>query len=241
MKSISMQELITEKKVQYVVYAGIGVAVTGLTAIGNFGGIPLFKRLLGGINPLIIIPLVILSGVALLSFLLSTRWFSIFRKEKLKGLFRRSGVAALFGLVTILVDLKAVFPSDWNVLFPTSLTFYPVMGFIVEILFHVLPLVLFLILLTSIFKNIDGDRIIWISIFIVSLIEPVFQTVLGFSRPYPVWTSAIIGTNIFLINLSQLIIFKRDDFVSMYSFRIAYYLIVHIAWGYARLQLLPVA
>jgi len=43
--------------------------------------------------------------------------------------------------------------------------------------------------------------------------------------------------NILLINLFQLSIFKRYDFVSMYSFRLVYYAIWHIVWGVVRLNL----
>jgi hypothetical protein len=41
-----------------------------------------------------------------------------------------------------------------------------------------------------------------------------------------------------LINLCQLLIFRRYDFISMYTFRIAYYMLWHVLWGYARLRLL---
>jgi hypothetical protein len=183
--------------------------------------------------------IIIFLGVVSLSFLLSRGWFAIYKKGNLKGLFRRSGLAALFVLITILVDLKVVFPADLNILFPKSLLFYPVMGFFVEILFHVLPLSVLLIFLTSIFKNINYKNIIWICIFIVSLLEPTYQTVfMGSSNYFPLWAIAIVWINVFLFNMSQLLIFKRYDFVSMYSFRLVYYMIWHIGWGYMRIKLL---
>ncbi|MCB9291467.1 MAG: hypothetical protein H6560_29470 [Lewinellaceae bacterium] len=44
-----------------------------------------------------------------------------------------------------------------------------------------------------------------------------------------------MSLHIFLINLIQLWLFKRYDFVSMYTFRLVYYLIWHIGWGWVRL------
>ena len=79
---------------------------------------------------------------------------------------------------------------------------------------------------------------IWPCILVVALLEPIFQTVLGFSQPYPTWVTIGVFANIFLINIFQLLIFKRYDFVSMYSFRLVYYAIWHIIWGVLRLKLL---
>jgi hypothetical protein len=234
-----IKELISNERLQYQVYFGLSIGVVGLTGIGYFSNNHLFQQYIGRINPLIASFLITFLGVILLSFLLSRGWFAIFKRENLKGLFRRSGLAALFVLITILVDLKIVYPADLNILFPESLLFYPAMGFYVEILFHVLPLSILIISLTSIFKNISYRKIIWICILTVSLLEPTFQTILqGSSNQYPLWAVAIFWLNLFLFNLSQLLIFKRYDFISMYSFRLVYYIIWHIVWGYIRLKLL---
>ena len=121
--------------------------------------------------------------------------------------------------------------------FPDSLFFYPIFGFVVEVLFHMLPLALLLFILTSMF-NLGFEKVIWPCILVVALLEPIFQTVLGFSRPYPTWVMVCVFANILLINLFQLSIFKRYDFVSMYFFRLVYYAIWHIVWGQVRLNLL---
>jgi len=92
---------------------------------------------------------------------------------------------------------------------------------LVEILFHVLPLTILLISLTSILKNISYSYIIWICILIVALLEPSFQALpMASSNHFPLWAVTIVWLNIFLFNLSQLLIFKRYDFISMYSFRL---------------------
>jgi hypothetical protein len=177
-------------------------------------------------------------GIILITILLSRGWFAIYKTGNHKGLLVALGLAALLGLGIILVDLKSPFPADINRPFPDSLFFYPIFGYVVEVIFHLLSLSLLLILVTSIFKAIDFEKAVWLCIFIVAFLEPIFQTILGSSRPYPTWVTGYVFLNIFLINLFQLLIFKRYDFVSMYSFRLAYYLIWHIAWGYLRLRLL---
>jgi len=87
-------------------------------------------------------------------------------------------------------------------------------------------------------KNISDSKIIWICILIVSLLEPTFQTIMGSSNQSPLWAVAIVWLNLFLFNVSQLLIFKWYDFISMYSFRLVFYIIWHIVWGYIRLKLL---
>ena len=234
----TIKELISRERSQYQVFIGLSFGIVVLTGILYFTDNLLFQRFIGGINPLIAAFFIVLLGVISLSFLLSKGWFTIYKKENLKGLFRRSSVAVLFALITILViDLNVPFPADMNILFPESLLFYPAIGFFVEILFHTLPLSILLISLTSIFKNISQEKIIWICILIVSLLEPIYQTRSMFSSG-PLWAAVIVLLNLFLFNFSQLFIFKRYDFISMYSFRLAYYLIWHILWGYMRLKLL---
>jgi hypothetical protein len=148
-----------------------------------------------------------------------------------------SGLAILFALPTILVDISVRFPEDLNILFPQSLLFYPAIAYVVEVLFHLLPLSLLLIVLTSIFKKVDQNKVIWFCILIVALLEPAYQTI-GFIEQYPLWTVIYVGLHVFLFNVVQLSIFKRYDFISMYSFRLVYYILWHIVWGYARLPVL---
>jgi hypothetical protein len=55
---------------------------------------------------------------------------------------------------------------------------------------------------------------------------------------HPLWASAFVGAHVWLINIAQLLVFRRYGFVPMYSLRLAYYLIWHIIWGHARLRLM---
>ncbi|HEX4950831.1 MAG TPA: hypothetical protein VFZ34_29490 [Blastocatellia bacterium] len=234
---VKSNDLLSSDRLQYLVFIGLSIVVVMLTGIGYFSNHLLFQRFLSGINPLLAILFISLMGIIFLSFLLSQGWFAVYKKESLKGLARCSGLAALFGLVAILVDSTVVFPADLNISFPASLVFYPVMGFIAELLFHVMPLSLIFLILILLSKKIT-NQIVWISILVVSCLEPIYQTIASFSEPVPLWATVWVGLHVYLINLSQLIIFTRYDFVSMYLFRLVYYLIWHVVWGYFRLKLM---
>jgi len=230
--------LFSQEQSQYLIFVGLSLGVAVLVATLYSRNSLAFRPYLGGVNPLVAIALTILLGVVLLSFLLSRGWFVIYGKENLRGLLVSSGLAALMAVGMILVDLKIVFPDDINKLFPESLLFYPSIAYVVEVLFHILPLSVLLIVLTFLSKSLSYERIIWPCILLVSLIEPIYQTILGLSTPVPALATGYVGVHIFVINLLQLLIFRRYDFMSMYSFRLVYYLLWHIVWGYVRLRLL---
>ncbi len=232
-------ELISSERSQYLVYAGLSIGILGLTGVLHFSDHLLFQRFIGRINPLIAFITISILGVILFTILLYRGWFAIIKKESLEGMLRYSGLAALFVIISILVDIKVGFPADMNVPLPKSLAFYPAIGFLVEILFHVLPLTILLFSLSAIIKDSSDAAIIWISILTVALLEPTYQIgLMAYSKHFPLWALAIVWLNIFIFNISQLFIFRRYDFVSMYLFRLVYYLVWHIGWGYIRLKLL---
>ena len=231
-------ETMRSEPLQFKIFIGISVVVAVLLGVLNFLGYPpLLLSLFVGINPFIGVLLVSLLGFSLFAFLISRGCFAIY-KGHLKGYLYASGLAVLFGLIAIIVDFNArIYSADINVLFPKSLLFYPAMGYVAEILFQILPLTLVLIVLTPLSKKTNDNKVIWISIIVASLFEPIFQTSIG-SGPLPLWFVAFEFMRIFLVILSQLSFFKRYDFVTMYWFRIVYYIFWHILWGYLRLILL---
>ena len=184
-------------------------------------------------------------GAVLLSVLVVRDGFSIAGPDVGRGVARSGGLAAFFGAVIIGVDLAIVYPADVNVPFPQSVVFYPVIGFMVEVLFHVLPLCLLLTVVPALTGSGRSATVVWTSLITVALLEPAFQTwtaasgapVVGGPYAYASWTVFVDGLHVFAINLSQLAIFKRYDFISMYALRVVYYGIWHIAWGHARLEL----
>jgi hypothetical protein len=246
-----IQQLVSQERLQYLVLAGLSMAILGLTTVGHSVNHLLFRRFTGAADPVAVVAGICLLGAILLSVLLFNGRFAIYRRGNVRGLLQAAVVAALFGAVIILAELqlpelKTIHPKDMNVPFPESLLFYPVIGFMAEIVFHVLPLSVMLMVLPSILKNLGTETIVWISIPIVALLEPTFQAVLavagapliGTPHDYVGWALVFDWVHIFLINVAQLLIFSRYDLVSMYSLRLVYYIIWHIIWGYARLAVL---
>lgn len=237
MAMTTISELIHNERTQYLIFLGLSLVIVGFTTALYLTDNRFFHRYFGNLNPLLVMLLTVLLGLSFLSFLL-TRGFSIYQKENQPGLLLAAALAVLFGIVIILVDLSAPLAEDINAPWPQSLLFYPTMGFVVEIIFHVVLLSILLFLITPLTSRFDKNHIIWAAILIVALVEPVYQTILGSERPYPLWPDLYIALHILLINLCQLAIFKRYDFISMYAFRLVYYAIWHIAWGHLRLSFL---
>jgi hypothetical protein len=116
------------------------------------------------------------------------------------------------------------------------LAFYPAVGYVAELLFHVLPLALTLVVLQPFRKRLGTDRLVWLAIGFVAVLEPTFQVLFGgdLLSPLAVYTWA----HVFAISLLQLAIFRRYDFVSMVTVRLVYYCYWHILWGVVRLDVL---
>lgn len=228
--------LVFTQRKEYKLFIGLFLVILGLTAILKSNSPALFQRFLGELNPLGVIFFSGLFGFLWLFLLLSKKKFTIYKKGNLKALYRYTGFVVLFASIAIFVDLKFPFSREMNIPFPESLLFYPVIAFFVEILFHVLPLSILLLLTTTIFKAADLNKVIWISMLLVATLEPTYQ--IYFMDDFPTWAMAVIWLNLFFFNIAQLYIFRRYDFISMYVFRIIYYLLWHIIWGYFRLDFL---
>lgn len=217
------------------VYISLSTIVFILSSILNQTKPEVYRILLGNLNPLVLVILLALIGYFLLSKL-SSMGFSAYEPVKTSVRLPYLGVAALLGLGMILVDYLFPLPEDINILFPYSLLYYPIFGYIVEVLFHMVPL--YLVLSNANRFTALNDFIILSCMFLVCILEPVFQLGLGFSVQIPYWTTVYIGLNIFLINLFQLISYWRLDFMSMYAFRLTYYIFWHIIWGNLRLRII---
>lgn len=231
-------ELFAAERPQFLVYIALSLAVTAGTAVLFYYNREIYQPFIGRLNPVLVMVLISVLGFFLLAFLLNRGWFAIFESQNVKGWLVAGGLAMLFAGLMIFFDSRVVLPADVNRPFPDSLLFYPTIGFVVEIVFHVLPLTLLLLLATFLFKNRSFESLVWPCIFLVALLEPIFQTWFGFSRPYPAWVLAFVAVHNFLLNFTQLALFKRYDFVTMYSFRLVYYLFWHIIWDFFRLRIL---
>jgi hypothetical protein len=227
-------------------YLGLSLGVILATAAGHAIDPTMFARFIGQTSPTVVALCVSALGALLLSELVARHNFSIAGPRVGRGVVRSMSLAALFGIVIVVVDLAIVHPADMNVPFPQSLLFYPVIGFMVETLFHVLPLYLLLTGLPVLTGQRRSEAITWVSLILVAFLEPAFQTwsaasgapVVGGPHRYA-WRALVYdGLHILAINVCQLAMFKQYDFVSMYVLRLVYYGIWHIAWGQARLALL---
>jgi hypothetical protein len=222
-------------RVQFGTLAAMTAAVLLATLILMASGSPAFERFIGSVNPLFALVGVSLIMAALTHVGLRADVFKICGKETLTGILLSSGIASFFGLIVIGADTMIIFPRGMNVPFPDSLLFYPVIGYGIEILFHALPLLVAAFVITEL-ANRPG--LMWLGIAVVATIEPVLQTWTSYADGHPIQVVAFVFAQVFAINVCQLAIFRRYDFVSMYALRLVYYLFWHIGWGHFRLKIL---
>ena len=241
----------TNKQSQYIAFGVLSLVVFGLTATLSLSRVTFaqsymgsirvnsagfFQSFFGNIHPLLAIVLVAIAGVASLGFLQSRSWFEIFTmRGTLQGMAVSAIIATLFGIEVVIAETTNIFrlPADTNVPLPWSLIFYPVIGYVAEVVFHALPLALLLAVLGPLFKKLNMPGLIWLCILVVSLLEPIFQV--RSEQPFSL-ALAYIGLHVFAINFLQLYVFRCYGFISMYSFRLFYYMYWHIIWGALRLQ-----
>jgi len=221
-------------------YLWLSSLLTVLTSILYISDKFIFQKYMGKLNPLITVPIIATLGFFSLSFLVSKNWLSEHKEKNSKYLFYSSIITIILASVMVLIDLnKIVFSENINILFPKSLLFYPVIGFVAEIIFHIFPFTLLVLLIRYFLKKPNKNKIIWLSILIVSLIEPIFHIVnMDSGQQYSFWLLGYIGIHICLFNLLQLYTLKNNGFIAMYLLRMIYYLIWHILWGYMRLNIL---
>jgi len=217
--------LMGTNRIQWVVLFGLSFGVVALSVYAYILNPLLFQRFLGRINPVLAIIVIVLVGSALMFLFDLGRYILV------------AGLAGLVAAVMIFVDIRVVFPETLNVLLPQSLLYYPVIDYAVQVLFHLLPLSLILVLITSISKSTQFTGLVWPCILLTALLEPLLQTSF-FAGEYTIWTVAFVGLHVFVFNVIELALFKRYDFVSMYWFRLVYYIAWHIVWGNLRLRLL---
>jgi hypothetical protein len=222
---------------QYVAFVLLSIVAVGLTAILIPSSSAYFQRFFGRINPMLVVAMATVVGGYSLVLLQSFSKFEIIRgRRTLRGMAVSAGVATLLAVAIIIADFFIRYPEDTNVPVPEALLFYPAMGFVAEIVFHVFPLALLLLILSPLRKWLGADRHIWVGIVIAAVLEPTFQVV--FAGEAFSWASAYTWVHVFAVAFLQLYVFQRYDFMSMYSFRLFYYAHWHIAWGVIRLTVL---
>jgi len=229
-------KILFKERFQFLVFLYLSIGIIILTLTLSIIDSSSFNRFLGNLNPLAAILISILTGFSLLAFLLSKTQFKVYKKLNIKSYFIIAFIALLFGIEVIAADIWLVdYSADINILYPKSLLFYPAIGYIVEVFFHLLPISLFILILSSL-SYFSVNKIVLISIIATAIIETLYQ--IWFTSQNSLITTIFTGIHVFLFSLTQLLIFKHLDFISMYLFRIMFYFIWHILWGQFRLDLL---
>jgi hypothetical protein len=207
----------------------LAAGCTGILSLSQDGA-RFFETYFGSIPPLAAFAGAALVGFVSLAFLHSRGWFEIYTSSSVRGVGVSAVIATLFAAWQVGADLLVTrFPKDINVPPPQSLLFYPAMGYVVEVLFHAFPLALLLAVLGRSNKNSNTIIIIWLCIIVVSSLEPVLVHM-------RMGSSAYVGVFVFVFTVVELYVFRRYDFMSMYAFRLVFYIWWHIMWGYLRLR-----
>jgi hypothetical protein len=215
------------------------VLVVALLVVGLYQLDRRFLDLLLNVDrPLGLTLVVVLVGGLLLAYIFHRQWFALATGDLWRGLGLAALGAVIFGVLIIAADALAPYPADTNAAWPNAWLFYPMIGFLAEVIFHLAPLAILLSILTAPILGLEIDRVVGITLLVVAVLEPIFQTVLSFSNPMPVWAKTYMALHILAINLTGLFLFRRFGFLSMYAMRLFYYLIWHILWGYLRLKVL---
>lgn len=198
-----------------------------------------FNRFLGGIHPALVLLLSGILGYGCLIYLNRIPGFQALKMAVLKNAGIPLTGAILFGCIAICLDLLFQLPEDLNVPFPVSLVFYPSIGFVAEIMFHVVPVTMLIACFQYLRIFPREEMAVRTSLFIAATAEPLYQ-VLAMLQTELIdnVTVLVLGLHILIISLIQLWVFRQNGFLYMYLFRLIYYMIWHIAWGHLRLQVL---
>lgn len=196
-----------------------------------------FRRFFGSLDPRLALGGVAAAGAVALARLQSQGWFCVIAPgARWRGARSALAAATLFAAVVVPADLLIRFPKDLNVPPPQSLLFYPAIGFVAEVLLHVLPLALLLELGRPLLARVGRVAVLRSSLVATALLEPVLQLQLGGATPLLSAAAVFVLLHVLAFNLVELWIFARHDFVSMLACRLAYYAYWHIIWGQLRLH-----
>jgi hypothetical protein len=138
-----------------------------------------------------------------------------------------------FGIINIIIahTLQLNVPM---VKFPYSIPVYFSVGILMEILFHLIPVVILLWFVSDlVLKKKRQNDVFWIFAVFLSLLEPVVQTI-GMHQMGIISNTlfmAVLFIFIFAANMLPLYFFRMYGFLSAVVWRLSFYLIWHIIWG----------
>ena len=192
-----------------------------------------FERFLGPLPPALTVAAAGVAGLGALR-LLERRgfWRRACSSRTLRGLAVASLATVPFAAAAIAIDVAVGFPEDTNVSWPAAWLFYPAIASVVEVALHLLPLAGLVWLSRWRWHGRALDARTWAVMVPVAALEPLAQVWLGSALP------AYVAPHVFLFGLVQLCLLRRYGYLPMLWFRLCYYLLWHLLWGLARLELL---
>jgi hypothetical protein len=195
-----------------------------------------FGRFFGAAHPLLVVAVVSVVGAAALRALTRLGFAIVRGRSTVQGIGLSAVLATAIALAVVIADIIIRYPRDLNVPLPQAPLFYPVVGLVAEVVFHLLPLAILLPALNLVAGRLGKQRVVWLGILLAATLEPTFQVVLGGTGS--AWSAVYTWLHVFTIAVLQLYVFRRFDFAAMYSFRLIYYAYWHILWGVIRLRVL---
>lgn len=218
----------------WLAYVAICVVAVLFTLVALPSGAAFYRRFVGGADPRLVVVAASVVGGACLGGLRVLGGFAVLQRDRFaRGFAVAAGFATLFAAAIVVADLVLRYPVDLNVPLPGALVFYPSIGLVAEVAFHLVPLTVVLLVLFSLRRRMCSTRRLWWAIAITAMVEPAFQVLLGGGALTAL--DAYTALHVFAFALAQLYVFWRYDFVSMFAMRLVYYVYWHIAWGWLRL------
>ena len=209
--------------------AGATVAAAALQSRGTTD----FERFMGPLPPALTVATAGVVGAGAL-WLLEGRgfWRATSRSRMARGLAIASVATLPFAAVAIGVDALVGFPRDTNLAWPGAWLFYPTIALVAETAFRLLPLAGLVWMTRTRFVGRALDGRTWALVLATATVEPAAQLALGSALP------AFVVPHVYVFGVIQLLLFRRYGYLPMLWFRVCYYLIWHVLWGGARLELL---
>ena len=214
----------------WVATAGAATAAVGLLRLAGSSD---FERFLGPLPPTLTMAALGVAGLGALGVLERHGfWRRACASRTARGLAVATLATLPFAVVAIAVDVVVGFPQDTNVAWPDAWLFYPAIAVAAETVFHLLPLAGLTWLSGSRMRGRSIDGRTAALIVPTAAVEPAAQVLLGTALP------AFVMPHVFVFGLLQLSLLRRYGYLPMLWFRVCYYLLWHVLWGGARLELL---
>lgn len=211
------------------------VALLGAAVLRNVDDAG-FERFIGGVSPVLAVAVAGAAGIGALTTLDSAGWVGT--DPSRKGLARSSLLAVGLGAAIILADSALGFGEGINVTWPASLLFYPVMAFIAEVAFHLVPLALIVVVSARLARRNMGGAATIGPVVAVALFEAVYQVLGSATAGVSRWLLAYLSVHMVAFAIAGLTALRGYGFGAMMWLRLVYYAIWHVAWGVLRLELL---